>query len=223
MGVLKRSKDIIDSNINAVLDRVEEPDKMIRLMIREMEDALSSLKASCAAKVSESVRNKQEIEYCGNAVKRWTERSVLAVKEKKDDLAKEALIEKKKAESKKALLENDLEHLETIIGESKNHIREIEEKLKETIQKQYILIQRGIHAKETLQVNRTIRQAGSTDTVFRFNELEKRIERMEAEAELSGISPSSVKENTFQDLENDRAIEEELQALKKSGNSGASK
>jgi len=223
MGVLKRSKDIIDSNINAVLDRVEEPDKMIRLMIREMEDALSSLKASCAAKVSESVRNKQEIEYCGNAVKRWTERSVLAVKEKKDDLAKEALIEKKKAESKKALLENDLEHLERIIAESKNHIRELEEKLEEAIQKQYILIQRGIHAKETLQVNKTIRQAGSTDTVFRFNELEKRIERMEAEAELAGISPSSTKEKTFQDLENDRAIEEELQALKKSGNSGTSK
>ncbi len=222
MSVIKRSRDIINSNINAALDRVEEPAKMVRMMIREMEDALNRMRTSCAVRVSEKVRIEQELEQGRDSVRKWAERSVLAVKEGRDDLAKDALLEKRKTESRINFMELDHEHLETIIAETRGKIRELETKLEEAGQKQFLLIQRGVHAKETLLVNRSIRQAGSCRTIYRFDEMEKKIERMEAEAELSGNKTFSASEKAFQDLEMDRSVDEELEAMKKSSNADAS-
>ena len=223
MGVMKRSRDIINSNINAALDRVEEPAKIVRLVIREMEDALRGLRSSCAARISEKVRIEQELEQARGSVSRWAERSVLAVKEGRDDLAKDALLEKKKAESHEKFMESDLEHLEKIITETRDNIQELETKLEAAVQKQFILIQRGVHARETLRVNKSIRQAGSSSTVLRFDEMERNIERMEAEAELSGSKTFSASERTFQDLETEKSVNEELEALKKSSKATAAK
>jgi len=215
MGVLKRSKDIVNSNINAALDKVEDPSRMVRYMVREMEESLTELKSSCAARMADRATLRKSLEQAEEKVSRWSGRAVLAVQEKKDDLAREALVEKKKAEAEIELLENELGHLEQIIEESAASTAALEEKLEEAVQKQYMLIQRGIHAKEKVMVSRSLKQAGSSDTVYRFNELEKRIERMEAEADLTTPSAGSSREKDFRDMEQDRMVEEELQALKK--------
>jgi phage shock protein A len=97
MGVFTRFKDIINANINSMLDKAENPEKMIRLMMQEMEDTLIDLKSSCAAKMAGKTKTLRELKDAEARVQRWQSRAELAISKKRDDLAREALIEKQKA------------------------------------------------------------------------------------------------------------------------------
>ena len=218
MGVFNRFRDIVNSNINSILDKAEDPEKMIRLMVQEMEDTLVDLKSSCASRMasrSEMVREKEKVAAMSA---RWDERAILAVAKGRDDLAKEALIEKKGIANKLEFLEKDVEHLDKLIAECRGNIQELESKLEEVSQKHKLLIQRGLHAQEKKVVKMTMRAASGAQAITRFGELENRIERMEAEADLYSTESGgrSDLENEFSRMEADSSINEELEALKKS-------
>ena len=216
MGVFSRLGDIINSNINAMLDKAEDPEKMIRLMIQEMEDTLVDLKSSCAAKMATRAEMERDKEAMLAKVARWDERAVLAIERKRDDLAKEALLEKKQCNKQLEFAEKDLEHYAQLISECKNNIAQLEQKLEEVTLKHKMLVQRGIHAKEKKRARSMVSSAGGAQAMMRFNELENRIERMEADADLSGSAGGSNLEREFSKLESDNAVEAELEALKKS-------
>lgn len=214
MGIFRRGKDIINSNINAMLDKAEDPEKMIKLMMQEMEDTLVDLKSSIAAKMASRTQAQKDLKVLEGRVNRWTERSEMAVEKGRDDLAKEALIEKKKANDDLQAVQRDIDHLTQIIDETKNNILTLEEKLQTVIQKHKLLIQRAIHAKEKKEVNQTIRHATGAEAMVRFNEFENKIERMEAEAEMTTVGKSSL-ESEFAKMESGSDVEEELEELKK--------
>ncbi|MBB6482654.1 PspA/IM30 family protein [Spirochaeta isovalerica] len=214
MGIFRRGKDIINSNINAMLDKAEDPEKMIKLMMQEMEDTLVDLKSSIAAKMASRTQAQKDLKVLEGRLNRWTERSELAVEKGRDDLAKEALIEKKKANDDLQAVQRDIDHLTQIIDETKNNILTLEEKLQTVIQKHKLLIQRAIHAKEKKEVNQTIRHATGAEAMVRFNEFENKIERMEAEAEMTTVGKSSL-ESEFAKMESGSDVEEELEELKK--------
>ncbi len=217
MGVFTRFKDIVNSNINSMLDRAEDPEKMINLMIREMEDTLVELKSSCAATMADKAKMAREKDDFQEKCDRWSSRAKLAVEKGRDDLAREALLEKKSCANQLELLENDLKQFDTIIDECKGNITQLEEKLETVKQKRRILIQRSIHATEKKKARETIRNASGVDATMRFEELEGRIERMEADADMVFTgSKSGTNENEFHKLENETEIEEELSKLKKS-------
>jgi phage shock protein A len=218
MSIFSRFRDIVNSNINDLLDKVEEPEKMIRLMIQEMEDTLVELKSSCAGKMASRAEINREKEYLEKTLDRWDSRARLALEKKREDLAREALLEKKNCLNQIDLMGKDLEHFVKLIDECKSNILQLEQKLEEVRQKHKLLIQRGRHAEETKQARSAMRQANGTDAFHRFNELEKTVERMEAEAELSGYGASvdSSIEHEFDKLESESEIDEELEALKKS-------
>ena len=222
MSVFSRFRDIINSNINDLLDKVEEPEKMIRLMIQEMEDTLVEMKSSCAGKMASRAEVQREKEFHEKKLERWDGRARLALEKNREDLAREALLEKKSCQNQISLLEKDLDHFEKLIDECKSNIIQLEQKLEEVRQKHKLLIQRGIHAEETKKARSAMRKASGTDAFIRFSELEKTVERMEAEAELSGMgaAPSSGIEHEFDKLESESEIDEELAALKKSMNKG---
>jgi len=216
MGVFTRFKDIMSANINSLLDKAENPEKMIRLMIQEMEDTLVELKSACAAKMAAKTKAEREAREVESAMERWMARAQLAVEKKKDDLAREALNEKMKYARDLDVLKTDVDQYEKLISECKDNIIKIEEKLQTVRQKHKLLIQRGVHAKEQKKARETIREAAGSKAFQRFSELEGRIERMEAEAEMAGVSSPSGLEDEFQKLESNSDIEAELQALKNS-------
>ena len=222
MSIFSRFRDIINSNINDLLDKVEDPEKMIRLMIQEMEDTLVELKSSCAGKMASRAEIIREKEFQQQKLERWEGRARLALEKDREDLAREALLEKKNCLNQIDLLEKDLEHFEKLIDECKGNILQLEQKLEEVRQKHKLLIQRGRHAQETKQARQAMHQASGTDAFMRFNELEKKVEQMEAEAELSGLGAAadSKIEHEFDKLESETEIDEELEALKKSMKKG---
>ncbi|HQK77746.1 MAG TPA: PspA/IM30 family protein, partial [Candidatus Hydrogenedentes bacterium] len=96
MGIFSRVADIISSNINAMLDKAEDPEKLVRLMIREMEDTLIEIKASCAGAMAQRKKIGRQIEDVRAGEARWAERAQLAVDKGRDDLARDALLEKRR-------------------------------------------------------------------------------------------------------------------------------
>ncbi|MDA3810716.1 MAG: PspA/IM30 family protein [Spirochaetaceae bacterium] len=215
MSIFRRGKDIINSNINAMLDKAEDPEKMIKLMMQELEDTLVDLKSSIASKMAAKTKSNKDIAVLEGRVKRWTERSEMAVLKGRDDLAKEALIEKKKAIEDLELVKKDINHLTQIIEETKGNILNLEEKLQTVVQKHKLLIQRAIHAKERVEVNTSIRHATGAEAMVRFNEFENKIERMEAEADMTGMGQNNL-ESEFVKMESGKDVDGELENLKKS-------
>lgn len=215
MGIYTRFMDIVNSNINALLDKAEDPEKMIRLMMQEMEDTIVDLKSSCAAKIASRSRTVREQLAIEQKVNRWAERAQLAVEKGRDDLAREALVEKNEAKKKLDHLNKEVEHLNQIIDECKNNIILIEEKLNTVIQKHKSLMRRGKEAEEKSRINKVMKTASDSSVMSGFDDLENRIERMESDAQMSGFETSAKLESEFSKLESGDDIDKELASLKK--------
>ena len=214
MGIFTRFRDIISSNINAMLDKAEDPEKLIRLMIREMEDTLVEIKTACAGVMAVAKKSKRGLDGRGARAQYWEEKAELAVNKGRDDLAREALVEKRKFNRRIETLENDLAEHDLLIEQYQDDLRQLEEKLKSARDKQRMLVQRHIHAQKKMQAQEKIRRIDSSETVMKFDELENRIERMEAEADLVNYGKKTSLEEELERLSVDEEIENELRALK---------
>ena len=214
MGIFTRFYDIVGSNINAMLDRAEDPEKLIKLMIREMEDTLVEIKAACAGAMAGGKKAQRQLETLNSRVQYWEEKAELAVTKGRDDLAREALVEKRRYTRRKQDLDNELTDHENLIAQYQDDIRQLEEKLKSARDKQRILVQRHIHAEKKKRAQEEIRRIDSSEAIMKFDELENRIERMESEADLVNFAKKSSLEEELDRLSVDEEIEKELQAMK---------
>lgn len=214
MGVFTRLSDIISSNINAMLDKAEDPEKLIRLMIQEMEDTLVEIKASCAGVMATKKRAQRELEEVLTRAQQWGEKAQLAVKKGREDLGREALIEKRRHRERASALEKDVADCEALINQYQTDIAQLEDKLNGAREKQRVLVQRHIHAQRKKRAQQGIRRFDTSDALIRFEQFENRIERMEAEAELVNFRRKPSLEDEFARLESDEEIERELENLK---------
>ena len=214
MGIFTRFRDIISSNLNAMLDKAEDPEKLIRLMIREMEDTLVEIKASCAGVMAERKKAERQLDELNARSAYWQEKAGMAVHKGRDDLAREALHQKRRYDRRLEALTSELTELHQLIEQYQEDIRQLEEKLKSARNKQRTLIQRHIHAKRKKQAQEDIRRMDSAEVVRRFDEFENRIERMESEADLVNYGRSSTLEDELDHLTEDDEIEKELRVLK---------
>ena len=217
MGIFTRFRDIISSNINAMLDNAEDPEKLIKLMIREMEDTLVEIKTACAGVMASGKKVQRQLEGNNARAQYWEEKAELAVNKGRDDLAREALIEKRKFINRITTLEHDLVEQDLLIEQYQDDIRQLEEKLRSARDKQRMLVQRHVHAQRKMQAQQELRRIDSSETVMKFDELENRIERMEAEADLVNFGKKTSLEDELERLSVDEEIENELQALKTPG------
>lgn len=215
MSIFTRVRDIINSNINAMLDKAEDPEKLIRLMIQEMEDTLVEIKASCAGAMATKKKIQRELDQTLARAKQWGERAQLAVNKGREDLAREALIEKRRYRNQAETLEKELVQCDAIVEQYQEDIVQLEEKLNTAREKQRMLVQRHIHAQRKQRAQQELRRIDSVDVMLRFEKFENRIERMEAEADLVNFGRKRSLEDEFALLEDDE-IEQELQALKSS-------
>jgi phage shock protein A len=216
MGIFTRFRDIVSSNINAMLDRAEDPEKMIKLMIREMEDTLVEIKAACAGAMAEKKKVVRRLEEVRERADLWEERARLAVAKGRDDLAREALVEKRRFTSMMEKLDADAVEHDGLINQYQDDIQQLEDKLHKAREKQRMLVQRHIHATRTRQAREEIRRADNYASIAKFDELEQRIERMEAEADLVNFGRQPDLDEAFDDLRGDDDIEQELAAIKAS-------
>ena len=214
MGIFTRFRDIISSNINSMLDKAEDPEKLIKLMIREMEDTLIELKAACAGVIAGRKKLERRLDNVAARKDQWQARANLAVDKGRDNLAREALNEKRRfADLADSLHEELLEH-EDMVTKYQEDIRLLENKLDSAREKQRMLIQRHIHARRKKRAQEEIRRVDNFESIARFDDLENRIERMEAEADLVNFGKKPTIEEEFDNLMMDDDIEKELAALK---------
>lgn len=216
MGIFTRFRDIVSSNINAMLDRAEDPEKLIRLMIREMEDTLVELKSACAGVMAETKKAERQRDEAGARSRFWADKAELAVSKGRDDLAREALVEKRRYQQREEALDRELGDHQSLSDQYQSDIRQLEDKLKSAREKQRLLVQRHIHAERKRRAQEDIRRVDSAETVFKFDELENRIERMEAEADLVNYGRTHDLEDQLNRLSVDEDIERELESLKAS-------
>ncbi len=218
MGIFTRFRDIVSANLNAMLDKAEDPEKMIKLMIQEMEDTLVEIKASCAGVMAQRKRTGRTLDETRAQANKWARKAALAVDKGREDLAREALLEKRRFLERADSLENEAAECDALIEQYQSEIVQLEDKLRSAKEKQRFLIQRHIHARKKRRAEGEIRRFDSADAMLRFDKFESRVERMEAEAGLVNYgrkSDGDSLEDRFADLEGDEEIEKELAALRR--------
>jgi phage shock protein A len=216
MGVFTRFRDIVNSNINAVLDKAEDPEKMLKLMIREMEDTLVEIKSACAGVMAAGKKIERELEGTRSRAGYWEERASLAVSKGRDDLARNALVEKRRYTDKEEALQRELREHQALVEQYQEDVVQLEHKLGSAREKQRTLIQRHIHARRQRQAQEEIRRMDNSEAVYKFEEFENRIERMEAEADLVNTGRKEAVEQELDAIIVDEDIEKELHRIKSS-------
>lgn len=221
MGIFTRVRDIISSNINAMLDKAEDPEKLVKMMIREMEDTLIEIKANCAGGMATKKKIKREIETVLDLAKNWDSKAQLAINKGREDLAREALMEKRRHVERAESLEEELEQAKTIVTQCQSDIMQLEDKLSAAREKQRVLVQRHTNANTKKKAQQQIRRYDTSEALDRFDNFQQRIDRMEADAELVNYGRKTSLAEQFKDLETDDEIEQELEAMKAKQSGGS--
>jgi phage shock protein A len=214
MGVFTRFKDIIGSNINSMLDRAEEPEKMIRLMIQEMEETSVELKAACAGLMADQKRIARELSQISERTELWSNRARLAMEKGREDLAREALLEKLSAQRQSEGLERERDRFAMLIEQAREDIEQLEAKLESAKERQRSLAKRHVRADQRIKARSNVSRVQSSDVMMRFDQFEQRIERMEAEAELAAPRQNRNLEQEFALLEGGDEVEEQLASMR---------
>lgn len=216
MGIFSRFKDIVSSNLNSMLDKAEDPEKMIRLVINEMEETLVELKASCAGAMADQKKVERLLQSSENRVEDWKAKAELAIDKGREDLAREALVEKNRIAESVENFHRELAELQVVVQKYRDDMHLLQEKLEAARKKHRSLVQRHIQATKSVRSNSQGAKSVSLENINRFDRLENRIERMEAEADIErNINQSApTLEDQFKNLIHDEKVEKELAEIK---------
>ncbi|MDF0533563.1 phage shock protein PspA [Shewanella sp. A32] len=216
MGIFTRFADIINSNISALLDKAEDPEKMVRLIIQEMEDTLVEVRSTSAKVLAEKKELLRRIAKMQTQVNDWQEKAELALTKEREDLAKAALVEKQKVVTAVQHLEAERDVIEEHIARLKEEVSQLQEKLADAKARQKTIIIRKQSASSRLEVKKQLDSSKIDNAMLKFEQYERRIEGLEAEVEayeLGGKKKNSLDEE-FAALKADDEVSEELAALK---------
>ena len=216
MGLLSRMSDIVQANINAILDKAEDPLKVIKLLVQEMEETLVELRSVAAKNLADKKQLQRKVDKLQEQARAWQGKASLAMEKDREDLARAALVEKHQAQQQASALQAEL----TIVEESLNKLQadsgKLQEKLLEarTKQKSYAVRERS--ATVRLQVKNQGQAEKIDAAIVRFEQYESRIDNLESQVdayELVGNAPSLNAQ--FAEMQAQEQIEQELAALRK--------
>ena len=214
MGIFSRFADIVNSNITSLLDKAEDPSKMVRLIIQEMEDTLVEVRSNSARLLADKKELQRRITRVSNQVSDWQSKAELALSKDREDLARGALIEKRKAGEQTATLAHDMIQIEEQLELLKSEISQLQLKLDEARARKKSMVMRKDTATTRLQVKKQLDSNSIQNSLDKFDQYERRIEDIEAQVEAQDIGNRSLHDE-FAELEAQDAISDELEALKK--------
>ncbi len=223
MGIFSRLTDIINSNINSILDKAEDPEKIIRMIIQEMEDTLVEVRSSAARAIADQKDVERKMKRLGEIVNDWQRKAELALTKGREDLAKASLVEKSEALETAKFLGEELEHLQEALRRNEDDIVKLEAKLREARAKKATIDARHKTATSHVRVKRTLHDTRIVDAFERFDKVEGRLDRLEAEAESYDLGKGRSLGDEIEDLERTEAIEKEFATLKSKMGKGPSK
>ncbi|MFQ1651574.1 phage shock protein PspA [Aeromonas veronii] len=212
MSIFSRLADIINSNLTALLDKAEDPQKMVRLIIQEMEDELVKERSNLARFLASQKEIGRQVARHQERVDEWQAKAELALTKGREDLARAALIEKKKQSELSETLYREQQAVDSGIEKLGEEIRQLEAKLEDARARQKAMAIRSEAASSRLNVQSQVARGESQAVVSKFERMERRIDEMEARADL-GQSDKALAQQ-FAELEVDDQISKELEAMR---------
>jgi len=214
MGIFTRFSDIVNSNINAILDKAEDPEKIVRLMIQEMEDTLVEVRSAAARSIADKKDLNRKIETFEHELGGWDDKAELAIRKDREDLAKAALVEKSRVASAVDLLKQDYIAVDEGLAKLNEDIARLESKLNDAKVRQKALLARHTTARSRLAARRKIYDYKIDDAMLRFEQYARRIDDVEGKIEAYDLGLPKDLHHEFAGLEAEESVKEELDALK---------
>ena len=213
MGIFSRFTDIVNSNINALLDKAEDPEKMVRLIIQEMEDTLVEVRSASAKTLANKKEIVNQIAKYESDASDWEAKAELALSKDREDLARAALQEKKKSTEAAEALSKELAIVDEQISKLQDEIGQLQEKLADAKSRQKAIIMRQKTASSRLEVKKTLDSTKVDNAMGRFEQYERKIDDLESQVEAYDLGKKTLQDE-FAELEASDKVEDELAALK---------
>jgi phage shock protein A len=213
MGIFSRLSDVINSNIHAMLDKAEDPEKMVRLIIQEMEDTLVEVRSTAVRQLARRKELQRSIEQLQSEAADWQSKAELALTKQREDLARGALGARQRVLDHLAGCEKELAHIGDEILKLDEDTAKLKAKLADARQRQKSIVLRQHSAASRLKVKAQINDRKMTDTLLRMEQYEGKIDRLEAEVEAYDLGSRSLQDE-FSALAAADKVEAELAELR---------
>ena len=213
MGIFSRITDIVNSNLNSLLDRAEDPEKMVRLIIQEMEDTLVEVRTTTARAIAEKKQVERHRRHAESEVSDWERKAQVAVDKGRDDLAKAALVEKRRATEKSEQLAAELAVLSETLEKLSTDTMGLQAKLKDAKARQKSISIRAKTARTQIGIRRRLGENNVNEALDRFELYERRLDDLEGEVNAYDLAQRTLSDE-IDGLEVDEEISEQLAELK---------
>ncbi len=219
MGILERIRTVLKSNINALISKAEDPEKMLNQLIIDMNEQLLEAKKQVAMAIADEKKlERQTLENKGQA-EDWEKKAMLAVKAGKDDLAKEALLRKQEYDGYASSFQKEYDSQHTAVEQLKDALRQLSGKIDEASRKKNLLIARAKRAEAQKQIQQTMGSLSAGSSFDTFDRMAEKVDQIEAEAdamkELGEVTADQKLEDKFKELESsDSSADKMLEDLK---------
>jgi len=214
MGVFSRISDIVNSNINAILDRAQDPEKIIRLIIQEMEDTLVEVRSSTVKTIAEKRELERRIATMTSEIEEWQGKAELALSKDREDLAKGALQVKARLTTDMGLLAKQLAQIEDGLAKQSDDVVKLQQKLADAKGREASMAMRHNTATARLKIRSSLYDERVTDAFSRFEQVERALDELEGKVEVYDIGVKKSVAEELAELEATTQVENELSALK---------
>lgn len=213
MGIFSRLTDVINSNIHAMLDKAEDPEKMVRLIIQEMEDTLVEVRSTSVRTLARKKELQRVLSQLNAEAKDWESKAELAVTKDREDLARGALAARNRALEQAIACEKELDHVAQEINKLDEDTGKLKAKLVDARQRQKTIVLRQQSVNSRLKVRSQIHDTRMADAMLKMEQYEGKIDRMEAELEAYDLGTRSLNDE-FNQLQTQDQVEDDLQRLR---------
>jgi len=205
--------DIINANLNALLDKAEDPEKMVRLIVQEMEETLVEVRTTSARTIADKKELVRRRDWLSQESTEWERKAEVAIRKGREDLARGALIEKNKAAESVDAVDHEMVWLDETLAKLSEDTAALQAKIKDAKSRQHAIILRGKAAKSRLGVRRQLHETNIEDAMHRFEHYERKMDDLEGQVEAYDLGRRTLSDE-IDELESDEGIDAELASLK---------